>query len=171
MLPQSLGRQNWTAYPARYLLPACLFDASVKCEAFVTGVGGGARIVLAELTGARRGVVLQQDGGDAWRPIGTLFGAMRCESVRDALRAGRYSWVPSLQQDIEAAGQRLTIAPLPSSNSASCRLSRGLAIPVTCQKIGYVPFATATCLASRARNATNICARSSATSSVSARSR
>jgi hypothetical protein len=122
MLPQSLVRQNWTGYPARYLLPACLFDASVKCEAFVTGGGGrGAQILLAELTGARRGVVLQQDGGGAWRPIGTLSGAMRCESVRDALRAGDYSWVPSLQQDIEAAGQRLTIAPLSSSNYASCR--------------------------------------------------
>jgi hypothetical protein len=121
-LPQSLARQNWTIFPERYLLPACLFDAKVKCEAFVTGGGGGgAQIVVAELTGNRRGVVFHQDGRGAWRPIGTLSGAMRCERVRDAFRAGSYSWVPSLQQDLEAAGERLTIVPLPGSISASCR--------------------------------------------------
>lgn len=121
-LPRSFARQNWNADPQRYLLPACLIDVAVKCEAFVTRVGGGAAIVVAELSGIRRGVVLQQDAGGAWRPIGTLpYGAMRCASTRDALRAGQYHWVPPAQQDLEAAGQHLIITPVPPVKAPSCQ--------------------------------------------------
>jgi hypothetical protein len=120
-LPQSFVREDWKAFAERYLLPTCLFNEAVKCEAFITDGGSEAVIVVAELTGNKRGVALKQDASGAWRLIGTLSSAMRCDSVREALRTGRYTWVPSPQMDLVAAGQRLTIISPPTFSAPNCQ--------------------------------------------------
>jgi hypothetical protein len=121
-LPLSFVREDWNAFSRHDLLPICLFDATFKCEAFITvGSAGDAVIIVYELAGAKRGVALQQDARGAWRPIGTLSNAMRCDSVREALRIGKYSWVPALQMDLEAAGRHLTMTPPPTFEAPRCQ--------------------------------------------------
>ena len=109
VLPQSFTQQNWSASGSSPRVPRCLVDAAMRCEAFVTEGNGGVVIIVVELTGAKTGVLFQLDAGAVWQPIGTLSNEVRCESVRQALRAGEYRWVAPRHMELEAAGQRLTI--------------------------------------------------------------
>lgn len=99
----------------------CLRRSDVACEAFVTaGDARGAIIIIAEMRDYGRGVAFQPDAGDAWQVLGTLSPQMRCKSVREALRAGKYRWLPPLRMDLEVAGARLTVTPPLPTRAASC---------------------------------------------------
>jgi hypothetical protein len=113
-LPPSLAAQNWRAWQQSWLLPQCLLFARIKCEAFVArDAAGGPIILILEPGMYGHGVAVRQGADGVWRPVGTFFNTIGCDSIEKALRAGQYSWVPPLQLDLQVAGRRLAVTPAP----------------------------------------------------------
>ncbi len=70
VLPDSFLQQNWSDYQPRYVLPGCLVNGAVKCEAFVIPDAQGQSIILRELI-SQRGMVFRMVEG-RWAMIGQL---------------------------------------------------------------------------------------------------
>jgi hypothetical protein len=109
VLPESFLHQNWSDYQPRYILPVCLVNGAVKCEAFVIPDAQGPAIILRELT-LQRGIAFRMVEG-RWMMIGQLSAEFRCANLLDALRAGKGEWVAARTEDLEAAGLRVTMTP------------------------------------------------------------
>lgn len=110
-LPESFVRQDWAKDLHLLSLPPCLYDSLQLCEAFVIASPNGApMIILTSLTfGQTDAFTLNRDG--VWEAIGWLPKDLACQSVREALRAGKFRWAAPRQMDLEIADQRLTIQP------------------------------------------------------------
>ncbi|HUC66997.1 MAG TPA: DUF4153 domain-containing protein [Stellaceae bacterium] len=110
VLPQSFLHQNWSAAPQPYLLPNCLVSAANRCEAYLLDIDGdGAdEVLVADQFPVGSVKVLKQASDGNWRVAATSFSLfMRCDKVRQALRAGEIKLVAPLWRDIEVAGVKL----------------------------------------------------------------
>ncbi len=110
-LPESFARQDWSKYPQRDWLPACLADATNPCEAFITATDGRQIIIIASLKWRHDAAAFELSADGTWQSLGKLSGAITCESVRQALRKGEFRWVAPKQMDLEVTNLRLTVNP------------------------------------------------------------
>jgi hypothetical protein len=113
-LPQPVAQRKWSEYPQRWLLPQCLLYAAIKCEAFISRDGSGtATVLILEPGKFGHGVAVRVNSDGSMRLLGTFADLLGCDSIENALRAGRYKWVPPLHPDLEVAGRRLPTTPAP----------------------------------------------------------
>jgi hypothetical protein len=110
-LPDSFTQQDWGAnQTTRWLLPQCLTDKSVKCEALLVDidVDGVDDIVLVEKN--RRSAVFKSVQDGTWTLIGTLPPLAACAgTLGDAMRAGRVKIVPPAWRDVDIDGRRFRL--------------------------------------------------------------
>ena len=109
-LPDSFSKQDWTKPVAGFFLPLCLQNTISKCEAFVFDATETMpqQIVLMNDTPYATGVVLSL-AGEKWSVTGNVSAMINCKGVREALRAGQFKMVPSLDQDVEINGMHIRI--------------------------------------------------------------
>jgi hypothetical protein len=110
-LPDSFTQQDWGANRTeQWLLPQCLKDKSVRCEALFVDIDadGIDEIVLVEKKTRSALFKLGQDG--KWTLIGTLPSLAACTgTLGDAMRAGRVKIVPPAWRDVDIDGRRFRL--------------------------------------------------------------
>jgi hypothetical protein len=110
-LPDSFTQQDWGAnQAAQWLLPQCLKDKSVKCEALFVDIDadGIDEIVLVEKN--PRSAVFKSGQDGKWTLIGTLPSLAACAgTLGDAMRAGRVKIVPPAWRDVDIDGRRFRL--------------------------------------------------------------
>jgi hypothetical protein len=113
-LPAAFIEQDWKNAPGKPILPGCLTQAALKCDALMVDLADDSRaeIVIVDLTSV---VVFAQDADGSWVAVGQIFQKLFCPNVRQALKAGDAQPLQPRFKDLEAAGERLQI----SSNACS----------------------------------------------------
>lgn len=118
-LPQDFIETNWNDRTPNYVVPACLKETRVKCDALMLDFDGdGTDEIVLLPPGASRASVIGLDHNKVWNHRGAI-GDLDCDGVRAALLAGNLSLVPSAIRDIEVAGRRLQF-----SWNTDCRTGR-----------------------------------------------
>jgi hypothetical protein len=109
-LPDDFLRQDWSVTPQPFLMPRCLTTnaPNAKCEAILVDLDndGKSEVLLFSLPAGAGVAFKRTDQG--WAYLGGILNVY-CKGVREALRAGEFSIVPSLLQEIEAGGTRLRV--------------------------------------------------------------
>ncbi|WP_422008596.1 DUF4153 domain-containing protein [Reyranella sp.] len=113
-LPAAFIEQDWKNAPGKPILPGCLTQAALKCDALMVDLADDSRaeIVIVDLTSV---MVFAQDADGSWVAAGQIFQKLFCPNVRQALKAGDAQPLQPRFKDLEAAGERLQI----SSNACS----------------------------------------------------
>jgi len=110
-LPDSFTQQDWGAnQTAQWLLPQCLKDESVKCQALFVDIDadGIDEIVLVEKN--PRSAVFKSGQDGKWTLVGTLPSLAGCVgTLGDAMRAGRVKIVPPAWRDVDIDGRRFRL--------------------------------------------------------------
>ena len=109
-LPESFVQQDWSVYPTRAFLPACMTMAGQKCDAWKMDFPGNGASALMILY-ANQLYAFQADQSGAWQLAATW--ALRCTAQIDAVRAGQFKAVLPVSPlpDLEIAGQRFPASP------------------------------------------------------------
>lgn len=116
VLPQSFVKQDWTEAARKSAVAYCdSQNGAMKatCEAVVSDLDGDGKediLLLSEIEGqpAYSAYLFQQSSDGHWEYTAWL-GYPHCEGDLEALRAGRFSLVPSLNRDVMIDGRRLTM--------------------------------------------------------------
>ncbi|HWE47809.1 MAG TPA: DUF4153 domain-containing protein [Caulobacteraceae bacterium] len=95
-LPDSFLKQDWSTTP---LCEGGFGD----CEAYLVDANGDSKTEVLLYNGIFANLFAQGADG-SWKPAGSY--EVFCANVRDALRAGKYAFVPSVSRDLEIGGVR-----------------------------------------------------------------
>jgi hypothetical protein len=116
VLPPSFVNQDWTEVARGSAVAHCdPQDGAVKtvCEAVVSDLDGDGKddVLLLSETGKQpsySAYLFQQSSNGRWEYTAWL-GYPHCDGDLEALRAGRFSLVPSLNRDVMVQGRRLSM--------------------------------------------------------------
>jgi hypothetical protein len=108
-LPSSLAAQA-SFGDALFLVPKCLTDLYVQCEAVLADVLGQGRPQLLFFTGFPTALLEQKIPGGAWEAGARIDGPIFCKAVIDALKSGAMTQAPAIPA-VTAGGATLTFPP------------------------------------------------------------
>jgi len=109
-LPEEFLSQDWRVGTRRYQLPTCLTQRGVGCDAFVMDINLDGEAEVLVMQAGQLPVVLGSGPDGKWRLVGTLpFGAASCAPLVRELKAGQFQLIAPRAQDLQIAGQRVTI--------------------------------------------------------------
>jgi hypothetical protein len=123
VLPESFVHQNWSADRRPFLLPNCLTSAASRCEAYLLDIDGDGtdEVLVADQIPVGSVKVFKQTSDGSWRVAATTFSLlMRCDKVRQALRAGEIKLVAPPWPDMEVAGLKLHLTVLQDPVANTC---------------------------------------------------
>jgi hypothetical protein len=110
-LPDSFAKQDWsTDKQERWMVPQCLFNKTIKCDAFIVDAAATApqQIILAN-DGAFGNATLFQSSDKGWGLVGTLSARFNCKGVHDALKAGQFTMLPASGQELDVGGLKIQV--------------------------------------------------------------
>src|SRR5471032_2979196 len=109
-LPEEFLSQDWRVGTRRYQLPTCLTQRGVGCDAFVMDINLDGEAEVLVMQAGQLPVVLGSGPDGKWRLVGTLpFAAASCAPLVRELKAGQFQLIAPRAQDLQIAGQRVTI--------------------------------------------------------------
>ena len=109
-LPEEFLSQDWRVGTRRYQLPTCLTQRGVGCDAFVMDINLDGEAEVLVMQAGQLPVVLGSGPDGKWRLVGTLpFGAASCAPLVRELKTGQFQLIAPRAQDLQIAGQRVTI--------------------------------------------------------------
>lgn len=120
-LPEEFLTQDWLTEQRSYTLPDCLRQTGRRCEAWMLDMNadGKNEILLADAR-ANGQVILFSLSEKGWRSLGWMNASQGCGDLLQALRDGRVRTVAPRFQDLDIAGERLTLQTW-GGESKECR--------------------------------------------------
>ncbi len=112
-LPESFLRQDWSRFKS-WDLPRCLADASARCDAFLLDLNrnGHDEIVLDDHA---QMIVMTTDAQGQWGRVGRLVGPNQCQTLKDALRTGKFEAAIPQWSDIKVGDMRFELTAPPGT--------------------------------------------------------
>lgn len=128
-LPLSFLKQDWSTFKNQWLLPQCLKSKNQKCDAYLINFdNNGMKEILLIGNQEYNAPVFILNAAETWEIAGNLqlgsygFGSCR-ENLLEALATGTYKPVPPLFNDLEIAGQRISVTQNEVS-TADCKTEK-----------------------------------------------
>lgn len=105
--------QNWNDRQTD--LPACLKEKAKRCYGYLINLNDKEQaVLLVPDEPYARSTVFVQSKQHVWAAVGTLPQLTKgCTSILQKLVVGDYRLIPPIVNDVEVAGQRLQISPVP----------------------------------------------------------
>jgi hypothetical protein len=111
-LPDSFVHSDWKASSHDLLLPACLRQAGITCDAYLLDLSGDGKpelIIVGTTSGVGAAVLGENDQGQWKRLAGLPYFLAGCASLRQNLIAGNFRSVAPALQDLEVSGLRISV--------------------------------------------------------------